>query len=29
VGWNSIDEDVDAFLDAFPTLIEGLRALRR
>ena len=29
VGWNSIDDDIDAFLDAFPTLVEGLRALRR
>ncbi len=29
VGWNSLEADVDAFLDAFPTLLEGLRALRR
>jgi cysteine desulfurase len=28
VGWSSIAEDVDAFLDAFPAVIDRLRALR-
>jgi cysteine desulfurase len=29
VGWSSADDDVDAFLAAFPDVVEGLRALRR
>jgi cysteine desulfurase len=28
VGWSSTPEDVDAFLDAFPTVVDRLRALR-
>jgi len=28
VGWNSTDDDVDAFLAAFPDVVSGLRALR-
>jgi cysteine desulfurase len=28
VGWDTTDADVDAFLDAFPTVVDGLRALR-
>jgi cysteine desulfurase len=28
VGWSSVPEDVDAFLDAFPAVVDGLRALR-
>ncbi len=28
VGWSSVPEDVDAFLDAFPTVVDRLRALR-
>lgn len=28
VGWSSTDSDVDAFLDAFPPVIDQLRALR-
>lgn len=28
VGWSSIDADVDAFLDAFPVVVGGLRQLR-
>ena len=28
VGWSSTAEDVDAFLDAFPTVVDRLRALR-
>jgi cysteine desulfurase len=28
VGWSSTSEDVDAFLDAFPTVVDRLRALR-
>jgi len=27
-GWSSTDADVDAFLDAFPSVVDGLRALR-
>jgi cysteine desulfurase len=29
VGWTSADADVDAFLDAFPIVVESLRGLRR
>jgi cysteine desulfurase len=29
VGWTSTDADVDAFLDAFPIVVESLRGLRR
>lgn len=29
VGWSSTEADVEAFLDALPTVLEGLRALRR
>ena len=29
VGWSSTDADVDAFLDAFPEVVEMLRGLRR
>ncbi len=29
VGWSSTDADVDAFLDAFPVVVESLRALRK
>jgi cysteine desulfurase len=28
VGWSSVAEDVDAFLDAFPAVVDRLRALR-
>jgi cysteine desulfurase len=28
VGWNTVPEDVDAFLDAFPAVVDRLRALR-
>ncbi|MGH9014756.1 MAG: aminotransferase class V-fold PLP-dependent enzyme, partial [Acidimicrobiia bacterium] len=28
VGWSSTADDVDAFLDAFPAVVDGLRALR-
>jgi cysteine desulfurase len=28
VGWSSTDDDVDAFLDAFPVVVELLRGLR-
>jgi cysteine desulfurase len=28
VGWSSVPEDVDAFLDAFPAVVDRLRALR-
>jgi cysteine desulfurase len=28
VGWSSVPEDVDAFLDAFPAVVNRLRALR-
>jgi cysteine desulfurase len=28
VGWSTTDEDVDAFADAFPRVVAGLRALR-
>jgi cysteine desulfurase len=28
VGWSSVTEDVDAFLDAFPDVVDRLRALR-
>ncbi len=28
VGWSSVPEDIDAFLDAFPTVVDRLRALR-
>ncbi|MGH9033845.1 MAG: cysteine desulfurase family protein, partial [Acidimicrobiia bacterium] len=28
VGWDTTDADVDAFLDAFPAVVERLRALR-
>jgi cysteine desulfurase len=28
VGWDTTDADVDAFLDAFPTVVDRLRALR-
>jgi cysteine desulfurase len=28
VGWSSVADDVDAFLDAFPTVVDRLRALR-
>jgi cysteine desulfurase len=28
VGWNSTDDDADAFLAAFPDVVSGLRALR-
>ena len=28
VGWSSTGEDVDAFLDAFPAVVDRLRALR-
>jgi cysteine desulfurase len=28
VGWNTVKEDVDAFLDAFPAVVDRLRALR-
>ncbi len=28
VGWSTVDEDVDAFLDAFPTVVERMRSLR-
>ena len=28
VGWSSTDADVDAFLEAFPPVVEGLRALQ-
>ena len=28
VGWSSTDADVDAFLAAFPEVVERLRALR-
>jgi cysteine desulfurase len=28
VGWSSVPEDVDAFLEAFPTVVDRLRALR-
>jgi cysteine desulfurase len=28
VGWSSVPEDVEAFLDAFPTVVDRLRALR-
>jgi cysteine desulfurase len=28
VGWSSTAEDVDTFLDAFPTVVDRLRALR-
>jgi len=28
VGWSTVPEDVDAFLDAFPGVVDGLRALR-
>lgn len=28
VGWSSTDADVDAFLDALPAVVDGLRALR-
>ena len=29
VGWSSTDADVDAFVDAFPIVVESLRGLRR
>jgi cysteine desulfurase len=29
VGWSSTDGDVEAFLDAFPAVVESLRALRK
>jgi cysteine desulfurase len=29
VGWSSTDADIDAFLDAFPAVVESLRDLRR
>jgi cysteine desulfurase len=29
VGWSSTDADVDAFVDAFPNVVESLRELRR
>jgi len=29
VGWSSTDADVDAFVDAFPAVVESLRGLRR
>jgi cysteine desulfurase len=29
VGWSSTDDDVDAFLDAFPAVVGSLRDLRR
>jgi cysteine desulfurase len=29
VGWSSTDADVDAFVDAFPLVVESLRGLRR
>ncbi len=29
VGWSSTDDDVDAFVAAFPEVVEGLRGLRR
>ncbi len=29
VGWSSTDADVDAFIDAFPIVVESLRGLRR
>lgn len=28
VGWSTVQEDVDAFLDAFPAVVDRLRALR-
>ena len=28
VGWSSTPDDVDAFLDAFPAVVDRLRALR-
>jgi cysteine desulfurase len=28
VGWSTTDEDIDAFLTAFPRVVDGLRALR-
>ena len=28
VGWSSTDADVDAFVDAFPVVVERLRGLR-
>ncbi|MGQ0804287.1 MAG: cysteine desulfurase family protein [Actinomycetota bacterium] len=28
VGWDTTDADIDAFLDAFPAVVDGLRALR-
>jgi cysteine desulfurase len=28
VGWSSTDDDVDAFLDAFPVVVDLLRGLR-
>jgi cysteine sulfinate desulfinase/cysteine desulfurase-like protein len=28
VGWSSVAEDVDAFLDTFPPVVDRLRALR-
>jgi len=27
VGWNTTDDDIDAFLRAFPTVVSRLRAL--
>ena len=29
VGWSTSDADIDAFADAFPRVVAGLRALRR
>jgi hypothetical protein len=28
VGWSSAPEDIDAFLDALPAVVDRLRALR-
>ncbi len=28
VGWSTVDRDIDAFLDAFPRVVERMRSLR-